>query len=273
MKTDPRMMRLLKLSERVYSALLHLYPSDFYTEYGSHMAQVFRDICRDAYQRRGGWGLITWWWAALYDFLRTVIAEHRKVSFIMSQTKFIQWSGWLCILGGVFFAASSVSQLQAGFQTYQLSIAALVPGMALITLGMLGIWLRYNAHIHIFGKLSLLAALIGAGIASVGWLMTLMGMGSFWYIFFMGLLLYLGGHSVFGGFAATTHLLPKWNFALLIGSALPLTIAVLGFAGRDGSGPDWGAFIMLLLIGIGWIVTGWALNSKPSEWIPSVTNA
>jgi hypothetical protein len=273
MKTDHHMMRLLKLSERLYAVLLRLYPAEFRHDYSSQMAQAFRDLCRDAYYQEGTWGLTKWWGTALYDFLRTVIAEHRKVNFTMSQTKYIQWSGWLCILGGVFFAASSISQLQAGFQTYQLSIAALIPGMALITLGMLGIWLRYNAQINLFGKLALLTALVGAGIASVGWLMTLTGMGSFWNIFIVGLLLYLGAHTVFGGFAATTHLLPKWNFALLIGSVLPLTIAVLGFSSQSASGANWGAFIMLLLIGVGWILTGWALNSKPNEWIPSASNA
>jgi hypothetical protein len=274
MKTDSYAIRLLKLSARVYRALLVLYPADFRHEYGSHMLQAFRDLCRDAYHRGGGWGLANWWVAALFDFLQTLITEHRKVSFTMSQAKFIQWSGWLCILGGIFFAASSSSQLQAAFQTYQLSVAALVPGMILITLGMLGIFLRYNAHIHIFGKLALLAALVGAAIASVGWLLTLTVANSFSNVFIVGLLLYLAGITVFGGFATTTHLLPKWNFVLLIGSVLPLTIAVLGFSNQQQlSGANWGAFVMLLLMGISWILTGVALNSKPNAVVASVTTA
>jgi hypothetical protein len=229
------------------------------------MAQVFRDVCRDAYQQAGLGGLANWCAAALFDLLQTVIAEHRKVGFTMSQSRFVQWSGWLCILGGIFFAASSISQLQAGSQAYQLSAAALVPGMALITLGMAGMFLRYQTQINLFGKLALLTALAGAGITSIGWLVMLTSASNFWSLFMVGWLLYLAGHSVFGGFAATTHLLPKWNFAPLIGSALPLTLVVLGFSSQQVlSGANWGAFVLLLLIGIGWMLTGWALNSHPT---------
>jgi hypothetical protein len=274
MKTNRHAIRLLKLSEHVYRALLVLYPADFRQVYGSYMLQAFRDLCRDAYHRGGAWELANWWMDALFDFLQTLITEHRKVSFTMSQTKFIQWSGWLCILGGIFFAASSISQLQAAFQTYQLSIAALVPGMILITLGMLGIFLRYNAHINLFGKLALLAALVGAAIASIGWLLTLTVANSFSNVFIVGLLLYLAGYTVFGGFAATTNLLPRWNFALLIGSALPLTVVVLGFSNQQQlSAAYWGTFIMLLLMGVSWILTGVALNSKSNVVVASATTA
>jgi len=138
--------------------------------------------------------------------------------------------------------------------------------MALITLGMLGMFLRYRAHIKLFGKLALLATLTGAGVATIGWLLTLIAGDNFWNLFITGLLLYLGGHTVFGGFAATTHLLPKWNYALLIGSGLPLTVVVLGF-----SNVNWSAFAVLLLIGIGWMLTGWALNSKPVESMQPLT--
>ena len=265
MKTEPPAIQLLALSKQVYYALLVLYPADFRREYGQHMAQIFGDVCRDAYCQGGAWALAYWWVAALFDLLQTVISEHRKVISTMSQARFIQWSGWLCILGGIFFTASSTSQLLVGSQTYQLSIAALIPGMALIVLGMVGIFLRYNAHLNLFGKLSLLATLIGAGMAAIGWLLTLAVANTFWNMFIGGLLLYLAGHTVFGGFAATTHLLPKWNYALLIGSALPLTLVMLGFSNQRGlSGASWGLFVMLLLIGIAWMLTGWALNSKPT---------
>ena len=189
----------------------------------------------------------------------------------MSQAKFIQWSGWFCIFGGIFFAASSLSQLQPGAQTNTLWITAVVPGLVLITLGMLGIFLRYNAHLNLFGRLALLAALAGSTVATAGWLLSGTVNSSLWNIFLMGWLLYLAGHSVFGGFAATTHLLPKWNYAMLIGSALPLTILVLWFDRQQTSGADWGAVAMFLLIGIGWIVTGWALNSRPTVSAQPIT--
>lgn len=274
MNPRPSERNLLDVSVSAYSILLALYPSDFRRDFGQHMVQVFRDVCRDAYRQGGSPGLMMWWLTTLFDLLKTVISEHRKAGVTMSQARFIQWSGWFCLLGGIFFAASSISQLQPGSQTYQLSIAALVPGMVLITLGLLGMFLRYNAHINLFGKLALLAALGGAAVALIGWVLLLAGGDSFWNVFLVGWLLYLAGHSVFGGFAATIHLLPKWNFALLIGSAMPLTIAVLGLSRQDAStGVSWGAFVMLLLIGVGWILTGWALNSKPGALVQSVASA
>ena len=217
---------------------------------------------------------MNWWAATLFDLLQTAITERRKANLAMSQAKFIQWSGWLCILGGIFFTASSLSQLQLGSQTYNLSVAALIPGMVFVTLGLLSIFLRYYAHIHILGKLALLAALVGAAITTIGWLLILTAGDSLWNVFLVGWLLYLGGHTVFGGFATMTHLLPKWNFALLIGSALPLTVAVLGLSRQQAaSGANWGAFAMLLLIGIGWMLTGWALNSSPAASMQPATSA
>jgi hypothetical protein len=222
---------------------------------------------------------MNWWAATLFDLLQTVIAERRKVSTTMSQARFIQWSGWLCIFGGIFFTASSVSQLRpsSGLTfggAYQLSLYALVPGMALIMLGLLGILLRYRAHLNLFGKLSLLTALVAAGVTAIGLLLTLVVGNDFWNLFMVGWLVQVAGHTVFGGFAVTTHLLPRWNFALLIGSALPLTVVVLVLSSQQAiSGTNWAAFAMLLLIGIGWLLTGWALNSQPDASIQPVTGA
>ena len=82
----------------------------------------------------------------------------------------------------------------------------------------------------------------------------------------VGWLIQLAGQSVFGGFAVTTHLLPKWNFALLIGSGFPLTVVVLGLRSYPtDSGLSWVTFAILLLIGVGWLLTGWALNSQPDS--------
>lgn len=264
MNSTPNPSQLLNLSDRVYRALLILYPADFRREYGRHMAQVFRDSCRDVYRQSGAGAMARWWLATLLDLFLTAITERRKANLIMSKTRFIQWSGWFAIFGGIFFAASSISQLNPGSQTYSLSISALIPGMIFITLGLLGIFLRYNPHINLFGKLALLATLVGAVLTTIGWLLILMVGDSLWNVFLVGWLLYLAGHTVFGGFAATTHLLPKWNYALLIGSALPLTIVVLGLSKQvTNSDANWGAFAMLMLIGVGWMLTGWALNSPP----------
>src|SRR5690606_40033090 len=54
---------------------------------------IFRDVCRDVYRQGGAGELVKWWVATCFDLLQTVITERRKGSFIMSETRFIQWSG------------------------------------------------------------------------------------------------------------------------------------------------------------------------------------
>lgn len=258
----------LRLSAQVYATLLIVYPAEFRRDYGRHMLQVFRDLSRDTYRERGAWGLTIWWAVALFDLLRAALAEHRKVSFTMSNFNLSRWAGWLCLFGGIFFAASSLSQLQVGsqysfFGMYQLAIYALVPGMALITLGLSGMFARLNDTLNLFGRLALLAAIIGAAGATLGWILTLVGAEGY-PLFMLGWLLHLIGTSVFGGYAATERLLDNWSWVLLPGSALPLTLILLAFAnqGQEISGINWGAFLMLLLIGVGWMLTGIALNRQ-----------
>lgn len=67
--------RLLLLSSRLYGLLLFIYPPHFRDEYGSHMAQVFRDCCREAYQQSKTFGLLCLWVSALADLIVTALEE------------------------------------------------------------------------------------------------------------------------------------------------------------------------------------------------------
>ncbi len=68
--------RLLRVSNRAYQLLLAAYPAKFRGMYGRHMAQVFRDGCRDAYQQGGGWRVMILWLVALYDLVTNALGEH-----------------------------------------------------------------------------------------------------------------------------------------------------------------------------------------------------
>ena len=68
--------RLLRISERTYHLLLSVYPSTFRQIYGRHMAQVFRDCCRDAYQQGGSMRVMALWFVALYDLGTNALGEH-----------------------------------------------------------------------------------------------------------------------------------------------------------------------------------------------------
>lgn len=64
------------LATQLYCILLRSYPSRFRADYGTQMAQLFRD-CYGAEKRRGGpQRLVFFWFRTLLDFVRTVPQEH-----------------------------------------------------------------------------------------------------------------------------------------------------------------------------------------------------
>ena len=71
---------VLATSDRVYRLLLAVYPPAFRRAYGPHMAQVFRDCCRDALRRDGVPGLIRLWARTLGDLVTTAFKERLSAS-------------------------------------------------------------------------------------------------------------------------------------------------------------------------------------------------
>jgi uncharacterized protein involved in exopolysaccharide biosynthesis len=63
-------------SERVFVRLLAAYPKAHREEYGTAMAQLFRDQCRDAWKESRGWGLARLWLRVLPDVIGTSLLEH-----------------------------------------------------------------------------------------------------------------------------------------------------------------------------------------------------
>jgi hypothetical protein len=66
---------MASLSDRVYSMLLYLYPSDFREEYGTDMIQIFRDLHRDS-KSQGVISQIHLWRRTLLDIAISVVKEY-----------------------------------------------------------------------------------------------------------------------------------------------------------------------------------------------------
>jgi len=64
------------LAFRIFSLLLLAYPVEFRREYGSHMAQVFRDLYRTQKCNRGPYSWIRFWLHTLVDFFLSAAKEH-----------------------------------------------------------------------------------------------------------------------------------------------------------------------------------------------------
>ena len=65
----------LAFSARLYERLLSLYPRRYRAEYGPAMAQLFRDLAREAYGANHGWGLAGLWVRVLADTGRSAGRE------------------------------------------------------------------------------------------------------------------------------------------------------------------------------------------------------
>jgi capsular polysaccharide biosynthesis protein len=63
-------------SERVFKRLLTAYPRRHRREYGPAMAQLFRDQCREAWQKTRWLGLASLWVRVLPDLVKTSVSEH-----------------------------------------------------------------------------------------------------------------------------------------------------------------------------------------------------
>lgn len=67
--------KIVAVSEKLYRKLLRLYPEPHRREFGEPMAQLFRDQCRDAWERGHHAGVIKLWLRTLPDLGKTSVAE------------------------------------------------------------------------------------------------------------------------------------------------------------------------------------------------------
>ena len=65
-------------SERVYHALLSLYPVRFRVRFAPEMAQLFRDCCHDALEKGRLAVLVAFWLRAARDLFISVLRERRR---------------------------------------------------------------------------------------------------------------------------------------------------------------------------------------------------
>lgn len=68
----------VQYAERVYSALLSLYPVRFRVRFAPEMKQLFRDCCHDALERGEVAFLVTFWVSTLRDLTFSVFRERRR---------------------------------------------------------------------------------------------------------------------------------------------------------------------------------------------------
>jgi hypothetical protein len=145
---------IVALSVRIYQALLLAYPTSFRQEYGSHMAEVFRDCCLRAFRRGGPNGMARLWLLTLLDLMHSVFEQHLHKETFMTQSQAIKLSGWAFMLASFGFIAILNESMTASF-------IALVISSILLSVGMLGLRAGYGDRVGGFGRTTLLVGVLG----------------------------------------------------------------------------------------------------------------
>jgi len=286
--TDPG---LVSLSTNTYRLLLTFYPNRFRREYGSHMAQVFRDCCLHTYRQSGPPGMLALWALTLFDWFKTVIEEQFNRGTEMTQSKFIRLSGWGMILGAItltfgFLADASTVRTwmyrllgtpdtSEGFQVYRTVSDNLggwlgFAGLLLLVAGIAGLRLRYGKLAGRFGHTSLLLSIVSGGIAVIALLGAYLEWDGAWYIMLYGMAGLFAFLALFGVAALRAKPMPRWNgLPVLAGIGFPLfTVIALVYrvvSGNSLEAPGWFQNMILLITFAGLILLGYVLQGDAPQ--------
>ena len=113
--------RGLRVSERVYRALLAAYPRRFRDAYGQQMEQTFRDLCREERWRAGLIGLARLWARTIVDLVSSAAVERldeRKLARSHGEAKVqgrrLALAGLALLSAPLFFVVASLLKYGLG---------------------------------------------------------------------------------------------------------------------------------------------------------------
>jgi hypothetical protein len=266
MKMKPPQTSWIALSARAYRALLILYPADYRREYGALMVQMFRDVCRDAYRRRGLMGILMWWCKTILDLAVTVFEQRRKVKLVFPKSLLGRQAGLLLMLGGAFSALAAISQFQPDdhyiyYGIYQVLMLMFAPAYALIGLGCFGLAQRYAETFSTISKWLLYLTGIGALVMVVGLVATALR-NTLWNIWFAGGIVHVIALTLFGLVHLRTPTLPVFRGLplMMAGGWLVLMFGVLRTASQTSN--NLLSFLFMFGMGLGWLAIGMAINRQ-----------
>ena len=281
----------LLISERLYSALLNLYPPTFRAMYGQQMRLTFRDACRVAYRQGGTLGLLALWIPTLFDLLKSALEERgRQGEIIMFKERLIALAGPLTILVGSMWVVVSLSDflLRIGLggdeKFWDLFVAFLSLPFFLsfvpLLFALIGTGLRYHQAAGVPGKVGLALSVAGCAGVIVAVLANLL-LGSVapevgqpsWlnYAAVVCLLSIRIGYILFGVDALRYRLLPRWNLLpLLLGSTVVLSFGFEWFGVPAFLPSQWAIpFLHFALTGVCWVLLGMAMMDQSREPQPT----
>lgn len=277
----------LLVSERLYGALLHLYPKEFRAAYGRQMHLTFRDACWLAYHRNGTGGLLALWLPTLLDLFKSVLEEWaRQGEITMFKERLITLAGPLTILVGAMWAVASIGHF--AFQTGLARDEALLGFIAIpfffsfvpLLFALTGTQLRFHQSAGVLGRLGLaLSVAGGAGVIVSVLANILLGGGAPEveqrpWVNYAAVVCFLSiriGYILFGVNALRYRLLPRWNLLpLLLGATVVLSLPFDWF-GAPAFLPSQlvTPFLHFAITGACWVLLGIALMDLRREPQPT----
>ena len=272
----------LLISERLYGALLHLYPQEFRAAYGQQMRLTFRDACRKVYYRNGAGGLLVLWLPTLLDLFKSAIIERsRQGEITMTNSRRIALAGSLTILAGLMWVVSSIGDLilltglassnkilelfldECFLLIFSLSFVPMVFALIGIRLHLhhaAGIPARLGLTLSVAGCVGMIVAALARLL--LGWIDPELVWQSPWmnYITEACLLSLMIGYILFGIDALRYKLLPRWNLLpLLAGSTILFWFAITVF-GVASSFPM--VLLPFIITGVCWVLLGLAIKGQ-----------
>ena len=267
----------LPVSERLYGALLFLYPKQFRAAYAQQMRLSFRDACRAAYRQNGAGGLLALWLPTLLDLFKSALEERaRQGEIAMSKTRLIALAGPLTILIGSMWLVASIGDFAfrrglAGDEAFLgfISIPFFLSFVPML-FALIGTRLRFHLSAGVLGRLGLALSVAGCAGVIVSVLAHLLLSGvapeveQRTWVNYAALVCFLSiriGCILFGVDALRYQLLPCWNLLpLLLGATVVLSLPFDWFGVPAFLPSEWATpFLHFAITGTCWVLLGIAM--------------
>ena len=262
--------KLLALSNRVYCLLLYLYPVSFRREYGTHMAQLFRDDMRGTLRDDGRLAVVGLWLLAFFDLLKTAVAEHIWEIFNMPIEKLTRWSGPAGAMGGLLYALGIIGIAATNADAAVVGSVIAVVTVLLMVFGLFGLYKCLPTTIGRLNTLTFSVAAAGLLTLHIGWVISVWthNFGNRVDVIAVGAI-FLGltimGLAGMGIIALATQALGRWSFTPLLVSAAYIFMFSSGYL---GPGSTAGTVLLLTVFVMSWLLLGvalWQTHEEPLE--------
>jgi hypothetical protein len=271
------------VSERLYGALLYLYPKKFRALYGQQMRLTFRDACRTAYHRHGTVGLLALWLPTLFDLFKSALAERaRQGEITMSKARLIALAGPLTIVVGVLWVMMSIGDI--AFRTVLAGNEAFLGFIVIpfllsfvpMLFASIGTRLRFHRSAGLLGRLGLALSVAGCAGVIISLLANILlgGLapeaGRHLWLNYSAVVCVLSiriGYILFGTDALRYRLLPRWNLLpLLLGLTVVLSLPLDWFGVPAFLPSQWATpFLHFAITSACWLLFGIAMTDQKQE--------